>query len=90
VRFNAFFIKRVARFDFKVWFADKSEGNALVGKKFIFALTSGGAKTSYHKDGFNHYSIRDLLQPIEQMVELTALHFFLYLRFDVSLCNLKK
>ncbi|PSU98332.1 potassium transporter KefG [Photobacterium leiognathi subsp. mandapamensis] len=56
-------------------FAYGSEGNALVGKKFFCALTAGGSESSYRKDGFNHFTIRELLQPLEQMAELTGMDF---------------
>ncbi|WP_318467124.1 NAD(P)H-dependent oxidoreductase [Photobacterium leiognathi] len=56
-------------------FAYGSEGNALVGKKFFCALTAGGPESSYRKDGFNHFTIRELLQPLEQMAELTGMDF---------------
>ncbi|WP_305462334.1 NAD(P)H-dependent oxidoreductase [Photobacterium leiognathi] len=56
-------------------FAYGSEGNALVGKKFFCALTAGGPESSYPKDGFNHFTIRELLQPLEQMAELTGMDF---------------
>ncbi len=56
-------------------FAYGSEGNELVGKKFFCALTAGGPESSYRKEGFNHYTIRELLQPLEQMAELTGMDF---------------
>ncbi|SMY18002.1 MULTISPECIES: NAD(P)H-dependent oxidoreductase [Photobacterium] len=56
-------------------FAYGSEGTALQGKKFLCALTAGGSESSYRKEGFNHFTIRELLQPLEQMAELTGMEF---------------
>ncbi len=56
-------------------FAYGSEGTELVGKKFLCALTAGGSESSYRKEGFNHFTIRQLLQPLEQMAELTGMEF---------------
>ena len=56
-------------------FAYGSKGKALVGKKFLCALTAGGSESSYRKEGFNHFTIRQLLQPLEQMTELTGMEF---------------
>ncbi len=51
-------------------FAYGAEGVALHGKLFFSALTAGGAAAAYRADGFNHFTIRQLLYPLEQ----TALH----------------
>jgi glutathione-regulated potassium-efflux system ancillary protein KefG len=54
-------------------FAYGSEGNALHGKTFLCALTAGGAAKAYKSDGYNHFTIRQLLQPLEQMADLTGM-----------------
>jgi glutathione-regulated potassium-efflux system ancillary protein KefG len=50
-------------------------GTALHGKLFMCALTAGGAEKAYHADGYNHFTIRELLQPLEQMANLTGMHY---------------
>ncbi|WP_297478920.1 NAD(P)H-dependent oxidoreductase [uncultured Photobacterium sp.] len=56
-------------------FAFGSKGKALEGKKLLCALTVGGSEASYCKDGFNHSGIRQVLQPLELMTELTGMAF---------------
>lgn len=54
-------------------FAYGSEGTALQGKVFFNALTAGGSESAYCKDGYNHFSIRELLHPLEQMALLCGM-----------------
>ena len=54
-------------------FAYGHEGTALHGKLFFCALSAGGTEDAYQTDGFNHFTIRELLQPIEQMARLTGM-----------------
>ncbi len=56
-------------------FAYGVEGTALHGKTFLCALTAGGAEKAYHCDGYNHFTIRELLQPLEQMANFTGMQF---------------
>lgn len=56
-------------------FAYGSKGKALVGKAFFCALTAGGKEDVYQTDGFNHFTIGELLQPIEQMARLTGMTY---------------
>ncbi|PKF49145.1 NAD(P)H-dependent oxidoreductase [Enterovibrio nigricans] len=56
-------------------FAYGSKGNALHGKQFICAITAGGKEKAYKADGFNHFKIRELLHPLEQMANLTGMHY---------------
>jgi len=56
-------------------FADGHEGTALHGKTFLCALTAGGSEEAYHADGYNHFTIRELLQPLEQMANLTGMRY---------------
>lgn len=56
-------------------FAYGHEGTALRGKTFLCALTAGGPEKAYRADGFNHYTLRELLQPIEQTTALCGMHF---------------
>ncbi|KXF80838.1 NAD(P)H-dependent oxidoreductase [Enterovibrio coralii] len=56
-------------------FAYGSKGKALHGKKFICAITAGGKEEAYKADGFNHFKIRELLYPLEQMANLTGMDY---------------
>ncbi len=56
-------------------FAYGSEGHALDGKYFFCALTAGGAAKAYKAQGYNHFTIRELLQPLEQMASLTGMKY---------------
>ncbi|MEB3211578.1 MAG: NAD(P)H-dependent oxidoreductase, partial [Leptolyngbyaceae bacterium] len=44
-------------------FAYGHEGTALHGKKFLTAITTGGTRDAYCRQGYNVYSIRELLHP---------------------------
>ena len=56
-------------------FAYGREGTALNGKLFLCAITAGGKEEAYQTDGFNHFKIGELLQPIEQMARLTGMKY---------------
>lgn len=56
-------------------FAYGSEGNALHGKTFICALTAGGKEEAYRAQGYNHFTVRELLQPLEQTATLTGMKY---------------
>jgi putative NADPH-quinone reductase len=56
-------------------FAYGAQGTALHGKKFLCAITAGGSEKAYHADGFNHFTIRELLQPLEQTANLTGMRY---------------
>ncbi len=56
-------------------FAYGAEGDALKGKHFLCALTAGGAEKAYRADGYNHFTIRELLRPLEQTANLTGMQF---------------
>ena len=56
-------------------FAYGKSGTALEGKQFLCAITAGGAEKAYHADGYNHFTIRELLQPLEQMADLTGMRY---------------
>jgi len=51
-------------------FAYGPGGDALRGKIFFSALTAGGAHEAYQKTGQNLFTIRELLQPLEQTANL--------------------
>jgi putative NADPH-quinone reductase len=56
-------------------FAYGSETTALHGKLFFNALTAGGPEPAYCAAGYNHFTIRELLCPLEQMARLCGMVF---------------
>jgi len=54
-------------------FAYGSEGTALRGKIFFSALTAGGLEAAYCSQGYNHFTIRELLHPAEQTAALCGM-----------------
>lgn len=56
-------------------FAYGSEGTALQGKIFFNALSAGGELFAYSEKGYNHYTIRELLHPLEQMAILCQMTY---------------
>jgi glutathione-regulated potassium-efflux system ancillary protein KefG len=51
------------------------EGRALRGKKCLCALTTGGGEAYYTGGGEYHFSIRELLAPMEQTARLCGMDF---------------
>ncbi len=56
-------------------FAFGQEGTALQGKKCFSAITTGGTKAAYCRQGYNFYSIRELLTPFEQTARLCGMEY---------------
>ncbi|MCL1051693.1 NAD(P)H-dependent oxidoreductase [Shewanella abyssi] len=56
-------------------FAYGANGNALEGKTFMCAISAGGSETAYQADGYNHFTLRELLQPLEQTARLTGMTY---------------
>ena len=54
-------------------FAYGSGGNKLHGKVFLDALTAGGLEDAYRDKGYNHFTISQLLQPLEQTADLCGM-----------------
>lgn len=54
-------------------FAYGSDGTALAGKLFFVALSAGGPEAAYCAQGYNHFTIRELLQPLEQTAALCGM-----------------
>ncbi len=54
-------------------FAYGATGTALHGKLFFNALTAGGPEAAYSATGYNHFAIRTLLCPLEQMARLCGM-----------------
>jgi len=56
-------------------FSYGSEGTALHGKLFLNALTAGGTEAGYRSEGYNHFTIRELLHPVEQTAALCGMTY---------------
>lgn len=54
-------------------FAYGESGSRLSGKIFLSALTAAGAEADYQNDGLNLFSVRELLQPLEQTANLCGM-----------------
>ena len=54
-------------------FAYGHDGTALYGKRLLCAITAGGLEDAYRHHGYNHYTIRELLRPIEQTATLCGM-----------------
>jgi len=52
-----------------------SSGDALSGKYLMNVMTAGGAEKSYCAEGFNKYTIRDFLRPMERTAALCKMEF---------------
>lgn len=56
-------------------FAYGSKGDKLHGKDFILSFTIGGPEESYDPLGYNHFSIAQLVQPLQQTAYLSGMKF---------------
>ena len=52
-----------------------SEGTALDGKLWLSVVTTGGRETAYSAGGYNRFTIRELLRPLEQTAVLCGMRF---------------
>lgn len=52
-----------------------SGGSALRGKRWLHALTTGGREQAYAHEGFNRFTIGELLAPLEQTARLCGMEF---------------
>lgn len=50
-------------------------GTALRGKRWLHAITTGGREAAYAREGFNRFSVRELLAPLEQTARLCGAEF---------------
>ncbi len=53
-----------------------SEGDALRGKKALFAMSTGGGEDAYCADGYNQYTMREFLAPLFQTCRLCGIETF--------------
>ena len=56
-------------------FAYGAEGKALNGKMVFSAISTGGKKEVYCKDGRNHYTINQFLSPFNQVANLCGMTY---------------
>ncbi|HEY0603524.1 MAG TPA: NAD(P)H-dependent oxidoreductase [Herpetosiphonaceae bacterium] len=52
-----------------------SKGVALRGKRMLSLITAGGGSAAYQHDGYNRFTIRELLAPIEQTAYLCKMEY---------------
>jgi len=56
-------------------FAYGSDGDRLAGKRMMLAVTAAGPEEAYSAGGYQHYSLRDFLRPLEQTARLCSMRF---------------
>lgn len=52
-----------------------SQGRALEGKRMLSLITAGGGSAAYEPEGYNRFTIRELLAPIEQTARLCRMEY---------------
>ncbi len=52
-----------------------SEGKALGGKRVLSAISTGGGEEAYRAGGYNRFTMRQLLAPIEQTFVLCGMEY---------------
>ncbi len=52
-----------------------SQGTALAGKRFLSVVTAGGGAAAYQREGYNRFTVRELLAPLEQTARLCRMEF---------------
>ncbi len=52
-----------------------STGTALRGKRVLSLITAGGIESAYRPDGFNRFTIEQLLAPIKQTFRLCGMEY---------------
>mgnify|MGYP001818736218 CR=1 FL=1 len=52
-----------------------SEGKQLVGKDFLSIISAGGGEPAYCSVGYNRFTVRQLLAPVEQTAQLCGMRF---------------
>jgi glutathione-regulated potassium-efflux system ancillary protein KefG len=51
------------------------QGTALRGKKMLSVVTTGGREVAYQRKGYNRFTMRELLAPIEQTARLCGMDY---------------
>ncbi len=52
-----------------------SQGTALQGKTWVCALSAGGPGDAYREEGYNHFTVRQLLAPLERTALLCGMTY---------------
>lgn len=52
-----------------------SKGTALRGKSLLSLITTGGTAAAYRREGYNRFTVRELLAPIEQTAYLCGITY---------------
>jgi len=60
---------------FEHGFAYGKDGGKLKGKTFLAAVSTGGSEAAYQTDGYNHFTLRELLHPLEQTAVFTGMKY---------------
>ncbi|UPQ88838.1 NAD(P)H-dependent oxidoreductase [Vibrio sinaloensis] len=56
-------------------FAYGPEGDKLKGKDFIISTTIGGPAESYNPLGYNHFTVEQMLHPLQQLAYLAGMNY---------------
>lgn len=56
-------------------FAYGERGTALHGKRLLSVLSAGGPQDAYTKEGYNRFTLRELLTPFEQTARLCGMEY---------------
>lgn len=56
-------------------FAYGSDGDKLSGKRLLLAVSAAGPEDAYRASGYQHYSLRTFLTPLEQTARLCHMEF---------------
>ena len=56
-------------------FAYGESGTALKGKSWVHAITTGGPREAYQREGYNRFTIREFLAPLDQTAYLCGMRF---------------
>lgn len=56
-------------------FAYGKAGTALTGKLFASVISAGGSRAAYQTDGMNHFTLAELLRPLEQTANLCGMNY---------------
>ena len=56
-------------------FAYGRDADALQDKVFFCALSAGGKEDAYQTEGYLHFTIKELLRPLEQMAQTTGMQY---------------
>lgn len=56
-------------------FAYGEEGTALRGKRLLSVLSAGGPQEAYGREGYNHFTVGELLAPFEQTARLCGMEY---------------